>query len=226
MLEVGTFNEVHWVEEMLPELLWISLLYEKYGLKKSAELCHQISQSCIDYLPEDNKPWLALSSAYKMVPEEETNTVINHLKSLGILEEVAICLKPLISYYPTFPMSRFFPLDKDALIDNNSILEEFKVNLEKHYDRWSIPATFVQANAVYIAFTEGILKVYANLTLAQFPEIEHYPNTDLSERVASSCRAAVSGIFARRSDSEKTWSRKFWNKGLQLEPCSPEVDLT
>ena len=79
----------------------------------------------------------------------------------------------------------------------------------------------VQATATWLAFDAGRLKVSAGLALADFPRIEDYPNTEQSERIAGSIRATINQMFGDTDllASESDWPTKFWNRGLELEPC-------
>ena len=75
-----------------------------------------------------------------------------------------------------------------------------------------------QATAVYLAHTGGWLKLRGDSALADFPEVERYPNTEKSRLVASSVRAALNGLMVTMPSSD--WPRYFWNRGLELEPCT------
>jgi hypothetical protein len=75
-----------------------------------------------------------------------------------------------------------------------------------------------QATVVYIAFVLNRLKVRAGLALSHFPEIEKYPSTELSRRVASAVRCVMLDFFGE-SSTTATWPTEFWNQGQELEPC-------
>jgi hypothetical protein len=77
----------------------------------------------------------------------------------------------------------------------------------------------MQANGVYIAFVTGKLQVAPGLSLANFPAIEKYPETEESRRVASGVRMAVNMFIGMAEQSPNDWQKYFWNRGLELEPC-------
>jgi hypothetical protein len=52
MLTIGVFKEVRWIEIILPELLWIALLNDKYGLRMGAELSLAVAQSAIEVITD------------------------------------------------------------------------------------------------------------------------------------------------------------------------------
>jgi hypothetical protein len=95
------------------------------------------------------------------------------------------------------------------------------------YDRSSRETMMVQASFIWLAFDSEMLKVNRGLALAEFPEIEKYPHTELSRRVAASIRAALNGFFGSDSYSAPSdWPHYFWNRGLEIDTCyfSKDVD--
>ena len=102
-------------------------------------------------------------------------------------------------------------------------LEEIKRVLASIFDRRSVEATFFQANAVYIGFILGKLVVSSDVSLAKFPEVQHYPKTEISMQVAASVRATVNSIIGNEIlKTELAWPVYFWNHGLELENCEIE----
>ena len=71
------------------------------------------------------------------------------------------------------------------------------------------------------------LKVAKGLALADFPEIQDFPNTDKSRLIASAVRAIITGFIGEGlgffgeglRDEKAGWSKYFWNRGLELENC-------
>jgi len=71
-----------------------------------------------------------------------------------------------------------------------------------------------------LAFDSGMLKVNKDLALAKFPEIEKYPHTELSKRVASGIRSTLNVFFGSDSYSAPSnWPCYFWNRGLEIDAC-------
>jgi hypothetical protein len=57
--------------------------------------------------------------------------------------------------------------------------------------------------------------------LANFPEIERYPNTEESKKIAVSIRMNA-GILLHSDEKLSTeWCDYFWNRGLEISKCSP-----
>jgi hypothetical protein len=121
--------------------------------------------------------------------------------------------------YPKCPLNFLFENPLPRLDNFSAELEIFKDLLSKLYDKTTVEATFMQANAIYIAFVTDKLKVSKDTSLANFPEIEKYPHTKESQRIAAMVRAAVNSFIGIDCDKTSEWPRYFWNRGLELEPC-------
>jgi len=83
-----------------------------------------------------------------------------------------------------------------------------------------------QATAVWLAFDSGALVVNSDMALAQFPKIEDYPDTELSQRVAASIRNTHNMLVGNRRDLDTIsgWHNQFWNRGLVIEKCEFQDD--
>jgi hypothetical protein len=78
----------------------------------------------------------------------------------------------------------------------------------------------VQATATWLAFDSGKLKVKEGLALASFPEIEKYPETELSQKVGSGVRSTLNMLFGSAElCNSAEWPDYFWNRGLEVSKC-------
>lgn len=223
MLTIGVFKEVRWMEIILPELLWIALLNDKYGLLKGAELSLNVAQAAIEVIADVNRkkrPLYAGTSSFTLLNNEEQMRMVDILRKSSKLSPLKEALQPLAFFYPEFPLSFLFLDNGIANHIANPDINVIKRLLETHFNRWDKPATLVQANAVYIAFVTGKLKVVKGLALANFPAIEKFPETEESKRIAGAVRATVSSFFStKEANRQVSWPSYFWNRGIELEEC-------
>jgi hypothetical protein len=88
------------------------------------------------------------------------------------------------------------------------------------FDKENQSTVFIQATVVYVAFVLGRLKVKAGLTLASFPEVENYPDTEMSKRVAAAIRSTIITFFgSAKRGAPTSWPVEFWNRGMEIESC-------
>jgi hypothetical protein len=217
---LGPIQEVLWVNDLVPELIWLELLNSEHGWHEGTDLARQLAVAAVGARGTKVKSWFALLSQYSNLDVAERGAVIAALQSTGALAQIRGGLSRLSMFYPDFPLSFLY----DAPVTPESKdLPVFKEQLAGIFDRWETRGTRVQANAIYIAFVTDMLKVFKGLALANFPAIEEFPATEESKLVAASVRATVSTCYGQfRDERSAEWISYFWRRGLDLEPCSLE----
>lgn len=211
----GPICEVSWINTMVPELLWIALLQDAWGPRRGVEIITAFTRDLRASDPARERTIWAAAGKFASLPAGVLRGVVDNQRY-----EDDLCgpLAPLHVYYPSHPMSELSQPDQLVQSPDLGVL---KTLLNDLFDRSSTSATMVQATATWLAFDAGRLKVSAGLALADFPRIEDYPNTEQSERIAGSIRATINQMFGDTDllASESDWPTKFWNRGLELEPC-------
>lgn len=221
--KISNLKEVMWLDYILPELLWLGLLNEFYDHRTGAALALSLAKAAVTVNDQPNKIWFASTSSYSTLKKNKKNKIITFLKSSNELELLQKALFPLGAFYPKCPLNFLFG---DRLLRTkkpNEILKKFKFLLSRMFDRTAIHSTRMQANAVYIAFVTEMLIVDSKTSLANFPAIADYPETEESIRIAASVRATTTGFFGLEQNKKYSpWSTYFWNRGLELESCDYE----
>jgi hypothetical protein len=218
ILQLGPFSDVKWVECVLPEVLWLGLLNEAYGVAKGAELALGLARAAVK--TAGRKKWYGSTSAYAALDEVQKIQILNTLAT-NDRELLQKAFLPFLLFYPRCPLTFIFEdnFRWERESKPKKVLAEFKAFLAALFDKLEKPATFMQANGVYIAFVTGKLQVAKGLSLANFPAIEKYPETEDSRRVASGVRMAVNMFIGMAEQLPNDWQKYFWNRGLELEPC-------
>ncbi len=213
-------REVSWIDLILPELVWLALLNDRYGWGKGAELAASLVSASSKACTDSTKPWFAPISEFRKLDNDQRRTVVDALGSSGVLELLKTGLVPLASLYSECPLLFLFNEAPASLADQATSLQLFKDLLASLYGRHAKSAMSVQANAIYIAFVTNKLQVQRGSELANLPAMEKYPESDESRLVASSIRAALNGFFGELYLGQQTpWAQYFWNRGLALEAC-------
>lgn len=220
MLTPG-LTDLSWVDIIMPELIWISLLNDSYGYAEGARLVAQVGKKSSQITNDNKKNWCySISSFLRLTPDEKA-----HLYDLlggknGDAGMIGSAIKILHERYPKSPF--LFLTEGAVFLDSpENEFSRFKDVLNSIYDKTTKEGIFTQANVVYSAFVADRLKVRKGLALAEFPEVEHYPNTEKSKIIAASIRSSVPMFFGME-DSEfkdRWWPTYFWNRGMELEPC-------
>ena len=217
--ELGPLKEVSWVDEVLPELLWIGLLNAEHGIETGAHVCAEVTKAAKPELEVlDRNAFLCLASSFGLFGQDHLVRIRRRLESAGVLSDLQVAVSPLCVAYPKCPLA--------GLVHGTDDLErataQIRRILSSLFNRWGEAATFVQIHAVYMAFIQGRLFVARETSLANFRAVGAYPHTEESRKIAAACRDSVNMLLKDSPPHSATsWSGYFWNRGLELEKCGP-----
>jgi hypothetical protein len=223
---LGPLHEVSWVKTILPELLWIALIQDRYGHHRGVELITATARAARQVASLAEPSIFGAISSFDMLTHAQQKEVRSMLAISGDLFQIQQALLPLIALYPRCPISCLF--STEASEAHKDHLRYLKTLVSGLYDRGSRDTVMVQASFVWLAFDSGKLKVFSGLALVKFPEIERYPDTELSQKIASGVRSTLHLFFEGNSyPVSSDWPRYFWNHGLEIDPCyfSEEPDV-
>ncbi len=222
LYKLGPILEISWVKVILPELFWIAIMHDYHGQKKGVELVLSLSKSSYDF--QDDKTDMKLygsTSSFLKLSAKSKEKVREFLNKNNELTEITSALYPLVASYPDCPLKFLFDHIETDRMESKKYIEYLKKIISELYDKTTLKAILVQATFVYLAFQMDVLKVGVNTSLAKFPEIEKYPNTEISKEVAASIRSAVPAFFNEpHYDVNSRWPSYFWNRGLKISPCT------
>jgi hypothetical protein len=219
LLAHGKFQDVSWVDFMIPELLWIALINNEYGKQKGAEITRLYIRTIKVLFPHDKLNCYFLSSL-EYYDYNDLNSLLIELEKNGILNLLKSCYANFVHLYPKSPLRFIFNNQLITHNINESYLSEFKTLLLKLYDKTSVEATFTIGNLIYSLMVNEMLVVTERSSMARLPELKDYPKTDISRRIASSCRAAVNVLFGEANyKKDNNWVSYFWNHGIEIEEC-------
>lgn len=222
-MQLGALRELSWMDEILPEFVWLGLLVDRFGLRSGISILEATVVASKDVLRKDQQLWLALTSAYQSLDPDQKSTIAKSLDEANVREDLALGIAPLVVHYPECPLAF---LVQDSPNEGSESIEKVRAVLAACMNRWSEPGTHLQIMAVYTGFIQGRLIVPKDSLLAKFPAVEAYPTTDESRLIASACRATINSLFTQDIiGSSAEWCTYFWRRGLELEQCSP-IDVS
>lgn len=224
---LGPLKEISWVKTMLPELLWIALIQEYHGHHEGVALITRFTRIAQKCSPLEKKRIFATISSLGKLTKGEQACLQSELAASGDLFEIQKAILPLIAFYPECPLGFLYTNKPTLTREEKRNLERLKTLVEGLYDKTSRDTMMVQATAIWLAFDSGALKVFEGLALANFTEIEKYPHTELSEKVAASIRSSIYIFFTEpHYPASSDWPRYFWSRGLEIDGCYFEGSLS
>lgn len=221
---LGPLQEVSWVNTIIPEVSWIGLIQYQHGHRRGVELITSFARTARSVRSGGVRQIFAAASSYCELSGPEWAQLREAMAVKGDLFQIQESLEPLIALYPECPLGPVFatPL---AMTSKNA-LPRMTTVVSSLFHRVDRDPMMAQATVIWLAFDAGVLKVQEGLSLAQFPEIEHYPDTEMSRKVGGAIRASLNWLFgqAQLYPNASPWPRYFWNRGLTLTPCELSDD--
>ncbi|MGH6917122.1 MAG: hypothetical protein ACREJ0_05390 [Geminicoccaceae bacterium] len=210
-------KEVSWVETVLPELLWIALIQRELGASRGVALITTMARAARAFFPEERLIFGFVRDFTRLQGREEEFRSI--LARKACLHEVQTALHPLIDLYPQCPLG-LVGTPSFGHLKGWQFLNHMRQIVRVLLDKEARETVFTQATCIWLAFDCGKMKVQRGLALAQFPEIQNYPETELSRNIASSIRAGINMFFTDGMYNLRSgWPGYFWNRGLELDSC-------
>lgn len=211
-------QEISWRRQQLPEVLWIALVHRRFGDKRAVELLTTLTRTVREYAPRATSPIFGTTTAYGHRPPDEVAQVRSDLEKSGVFRDLLEAVRPLIALYPECHLGTLFG-DGEREADEGDI-DLLSSTTALLLDRFTREATMAQATLTWFGFDSGMLKVAPALTLAKFPRIEEYPDTEFSRKLAASIRAGLAMFFIEpHYPPAATWPGYFWNRGLEISSC-------
>lgn len=214
---VPNLKELSWVNTILPELFWIALLIQMNGEKIAINTALALCKACSEVKEPNDFPFYGNMSLFTIHSDEEKKAIIMKLsfRERKILSE---SLEPLLTLYPQNPLNYLLREKRHSEDrDYKMIVSE---TIKEMFDKTTRLSIETQAALMYFGFESGKFHVFDGLMLANFPEVQNYPDTELSKMVAAAIRSSTPIFISHQL--EKTgdkWSYYFWNRGLEISHC-------
>lgn len=214
--QIDIMQETKYVERTMPELIWMDMLNLMYGdeqgIDMTMELCHKLHAICAT---GDNFINFTIASKYEQIVDPTRAKVLSELKDSLLLENVSKALAPLKRKYPAFPMA--WLIQAEPVDDNDDDLDLVAKSVVRIVDKYTMPASIVQANVLYFRIRSGKISYASHVPTPDFQEMVTNPDSILGKRSASQARMGAMMEIAR--EEPDTWPRAFWNDNYKLSKC-------
>lgn len=214
---IPQLGELSWVENLLPELIWIGVLIEKYGNHKGIELSSYFSSISYDIIKSDKPSDFSFISSFKFITEEEKQALINKLREKEYFNDISAALDPFIKLYSQDNPLAFLQSEK-MNYDREKSIEEFKATLNKYFNRRLKPSMIIQTNVLYSTMRAGKMHIAAHIEVPDFNAIVVNFESEDAKKAMGFVRSHVNAVYAHISETiTNQWCEYFWNNGLELE---------
>ena len=211
--------ETRWMDDRVPELIWIALLIQVFGVQEGTAVAASIAKAAARCDQTAARAYAAASD-YRELSREQKRCVRTTLQAENMYAKACQGLAALTNHYAEFPLTFLAEQNRRTKDASVSTLNDLRDAISNISDRLGYAGTFTQATAVYICILNNKCPIPPTSSLANFTAIEEYPVTDESHRVASAIRGVITILLTVETSS--SWREAFWNQGRALGTC--EVD--
>lgn len=224
MKQLAGIREQSYVNDILPELIWLGLIHDRMGYKFGADVLEVVVELSKSWPRRDVLVNYATQVAYAGLSVEQKAEIVDAWKKRHMLEDIEHALAPLVLLYDGFSMAFVGP--PASVITEETLTLRMKQCVQKHIDRYETPGVVLCGSLLLTRLAAGTIKFAQHLKIPDLNAVIEKPGSDEAKRAASFIRSSAMaevGMLALQKD----WHRYFWNRGVELSPCErPEYALT
>jgi hypothetical protein len=205
-----------YVNDILPELVWIGLLNDSLGYIPSARIQEELFITANGIQNKELMQNLALISTYSSFTQEQKITLTDILNKKGILGKIQNAIAPLILLYNQCPISFFGP--PENVYSKNELINRMKDCLRKTLNKYETPGIALYASMLMSRVVTKTIMFNSSMNLPDINSIFDSPNSEEAKLAAGFVRSSAMSEFGMLNLSPN-WPKYFWNKNIQLSEC-------
>lgn len=218
MKQLPGMREQSYVNDMLPELIWLGLIHDRQGYVFGRHTLEAVMEVVNDREGDDaSKPVnFAMQYAYATLSQDEKDQIVQRWESRGLLDDIRHALGPLTLLYDEFAM-RFVGPPLTA-IPEDELVRRMRSCVANHLDKYQVPGVALHGALMITRLIAGKLFFSKDMKLPDFNAAIDDPESDEGKHASSFMRATALGEMDML-DVPNSWARYFWNRNAELSPC-------
>lgn len=212
--------QVHYVEvnhryEVIPEIIWLAILNEKFGINETSEVLTELIKIANE-LNKDSKTFITGFASSWINIKNEKSQLHTALDKKGISSFLSEGLSGFLHLFPESPLSVIIKRKETYIIGEIDLLKKMIKYLSDYESKETI---FAMAHVIYTAVLINKYQFSKQVDISPRKLVD-YPNTFDSLRIAATLRASLRMFYGNTlKDSEFKTNKYFWQRCLELEPC-------
>lgn len=211
-------HEISYVNQLLPEILWLALLRTQVGNTRAIELALNFMTLVKDSVEKGDFRNFALIGRFNELGDSTKKGIANKVALSTFGDELIKLLEPLLNNYPKCPLDFLKP--NVPTCDRSTSIRLMQTVVETHINRNSYNAAVIQAMTALIRQAMGGLHYSARVEKPDFSSFIASTEDSDWERIGSRARlAAQSELMPMGQSINDEWARYFWNTGVVNSEC-------
>ena len=223
LMQVPLAAHVSYIDNMLPELIWIGLLNDRLGYIDSSSVLQEVFLSIEEIRHSDQHGNFAIMSTFKSLSHQQSNSLIERLEERAVINVLRNSIAPLTLLYEGCPLSFIGPPDKRHSTDE--LILPIKTCVDRVADKYDTPGVILNGALLLSLLVTRRVSFSKEIEIPDFNLVVTAPESDGAKHAAAFMRANALAEFGMR-EIEPAWARYFWNRGIELSPCEfPENEV-
>ena len=223
LMQLNLGVSIGYVNDMLPELIWIGLLNDKVGYVRAARVLEKIFLLAEDVKDPNQNGNFALISTFDLFNDEQKNSLREKFNKEGILELLQNSIAPLTLLYENCPLSFLGP--PTYVYTDEELVFAIKECVGRAIDKYDTPGIVLHGAMLLSRLVTKKIKFSAEMDLPDFNAVIDEPDSEEATKAAGFMRANALTEFGMLN-IKPSWAREFWNRGIELSPCEISHDRT
>lgn len=220
LMQLPNLRETSYVNDLLPHVLWMSLLNDAVGLKQGIHASFELAKLARSIHVSEKHVNFAVCGNFNNLSPSENEMLLEELRRRGTLNQYQDALSPLLSLHPNCPMRALAtPHESDQ---HPKLVARLRISVANVFDRYSTSASIMHANVITIRASTGGLFFAKHIEMPDFDSLVHSPDSEKAKRAASFARSSSMQEFMSDAEGRHLeWSKLFWNTNYRLDACIP-----
>jgi hypothetical protein len=216
MKQLPMVRELSYVNDMLPELIWLGLIHDRNGYHFGVRTLEAIVSISKDWPTSGRPNNYALHSAYAALTDGQKEALVAGLTGVGLIDDIRFALAPLAQLYDNFALAFLGPPSES--IPRETLIRRIADTVSRHLNKYETPGIALNGAMLVTRLSAGTIKFSSQIEIPDFNSVFERPDSEEARRAASFMRAGAIGEFGML-DLPRAWAEHFWNRGGELTPC-------
>ena len=216
MMQLPQMQEYSYVNDMLPELIWLGLIHDHAGYRFGARTLEIVVEITKD-MPTSEKSFnYALQIAYADLSNDVKSTIVRHWDREGMLETIRDAIAPLVLLYDGSSLAFVGP--PSNVLSEEALINRISSSVANHLDKTETPGVVLHGTLLLTPLMARTITFAQHIEIPDFNAVINEPDSDEAQRAAAFMRA-LSGAEWGMLEVPNDWARHFWNRNAELSEC-------
>ncbi|WP_088437325.1 hypothetical protein [Sulfurospirillum diekertiae] len=216
-------QETNYIEELLPEIIWMGLIHDELGYHKGIDIIRAFIKSASDSYTSENYINFSLASNLRKLADHEKEKFVQKLIKNELYLDVSELLAPLVYFYDDSPFSFLNKKVDLSISEEKELLEKLKTSIDRLFDRYDTPSVVAQLNVFYTRVLDGKISFPMGMDIPDFNALIDDPHSDEANKAAGFVRNSVKSEYMFEfTKHDSSWATSFWNQSYKLDKCEFE----